>query len=234
MLFTNYRRIILQLLWAIFVLQAAEFYSVLAQGPRPVVAIHDSELTRALEGMPAVAPTPTGIGTTGKEWWVKDWHYFVMPEAMKEALVSDGTSCTVIGDSNIVAGVLVTNNQPVYPIVISLCAEAISSAEIAQFTNYVAAGGFLFVGGSSFTRNTNGTTRGDFAFANELGLHMTSNNLVNWSTNSSFIKTNQLQHRLTSFIPAGQLTWRMPSSSEEIPWGISPSHPFLAPHSTLR
>jgi len=26
------------------------------------------------------------------------------------------------------------------------------------------------------------------------------------------------------------LTWRMPSSSEEISWGISPDHPYTAPH----
>jgi len=31
----------------------------------PVVAIHDSELTRALETMPATGLTPTGSGTTG-------------------------------------------------------------------------------------------------------------------------------------------------------------------------
>src|SRR5207245_8228546 len=89
-----------------------------------------------------------------------------------EALRSDGTSFTVVGDSNISAGLLLTNGAPKYPIVISLASEAIRDDEIAQFTNYVAAGGFLLVGSSSFTRNTNGTTRGDFAFANEMGLHM--------------------------------------------------------------
>ena len=53
---------------------------------QPVVAVHDSELTRALETMPAVAPTPIGPGTTGNQWWTLDWHYFVMPEAIQEAL----------------------------------------------------------------------------------------------------------------------------------------------------
>jgi hypothetical protein len=33
----------------------------------PAVAIHASELTRALETMPASPPTPTGPGTTGYE-----------------------------------------------------------------------------------------------------------------------------------------------------------------------
>jgi len=54
--------------------------------------------------------------------------------------------------------------------------------------------------------------------------------LANWTLNNTFTKTNQGDHRLTSHIPSGQLTWRMPSSSEEIPWGLSPTHAFVAPH----
>ncbi len=202
-----------------------------SQDTQPLVAIHDSELTRALEGMTASGATPTGAGTTGKQWWPTDWHYFVMPEAMKEAMRSDGTPFTVVGDSNITAGVLLTSNGvPKYPILISLASEAIRDDEIAAFTNYVAAGGFLFVGSSAFTRTTNGTARADFAFANELGIHKVSSALTNWGQNNYFTKTNLTTHRLTSHIPNGQNTWRMPSSSEEIPWGISPAHPFLAPH----
>src|SRR6476646_3171450 len=120
--------------------------SALAQVTQPSVAIHDSELTRALESMNAVAPTPTGAGTTGKQWWPTDWHYFVMPESVKEALKSDGTAFTVVGDSNVTAGALLNSGQPRYPIVISLASEAINDSEIAAFTNYVASGGFLFVG----------------------------------------------------------------------------------------
>jgi hypothetical protein len=201
------------------------------QDTQPLVAIHDSELTRALESAPASGATPTGPGTTGKQWWPTDWHYFVLPEGMKEALRSDGTAFTVVGDSNITAGVLLTTNgAPQYPILVSLASEAIRDDEIAAFTNYVAAGGFLFVGSSAFTRTTNGTARADFAFANELGIHKVSSALTNWAQNNYFTKTNQTTHRLTSHIPNGQNTWRMPSSSEEIPWGISPSHPFLASH----
>jgi hypothetical protein len=199
-----------------------------AQPIQPMVAIHDSELTRALESIPASGATPTGPGTTGNQWWPTDWHYFVMPEAMKEALRSDGTAFTVVGDSNITAGILLTNGAPKFPIVISLASEAIRDDEIAAFTNYVAAGGFLFVGSSAFTRNTNGAARSDFAFANQLGVHKIAAGLTNWAQNNNFTRSGT--HRLTSHIPAGQNTWRMPSSSEEIPWGISPSHPFLAPH----
>src|SRR5437899_7117665 len=77
-----------------------------AQVVQPMVAVHDSELTRALEAMPAVTPTPSGLGTTGNQWWPKDWHYFVLPEAVKEALRSDGTAFSVVGDSNIASGLL--------------------------------------------------------------------------------------------------------------------------------
>jgi hypothetical protein len=201
---------------------------VLSQSTQPLVAIHDSELTRALESMPATADTPTGTGTTNKQWWPTDWHYFVMPEAVKEALRSDGTAFTVVGDSNITVGVLLTNGAPKYPIVISLASEAIRDDEIAQFTNYVAAGGFLVVGSSAFTRNTNGASRSDFAFANELGVHMVVPGLANWAANNSFSVATD--HLLVTEIPTGQLTWRMPAYSEEISWGISPSHPFLAAH----
>jgi hypothetical protein len=198
----------------------------------PVVAIHDSELTRALETMPASPPTPTGGGATGYQWWPTDWHYFVMPESMQEALRSDGTPFTVIGDSNITAGLLLPNGLPKYPIVISLASEAIRDDEIAPLTNYVAAGGFLLVGSSAFTRNPNGTGRGDFAFANELGLHTATPGLTNWAFNQTI--TRRSNHRLVSHLPDGSLTWRMPSYSEETSWGISPSHQFLAPHDIWR
>src|SRR5438876_7328903 len=104
-----------------------------AQETQPIVAIHDSELTRALESIPATAPTPSGPGTTGFEWWTRDWHYFVMPEAVTEALRSDGTAFTTVGDSNITAGLLLTNGLPRYPIVISLASEAIRDDEIAAW-----------------------------------------------------------------------------------------------------
>ena len=59
--------------------------------------------------------------------------------SVKEAMRSDGTPFATIGDSNITAGVLVTNGQPRYPILISLASEAIRDDEIAPLTNYVAA-----------------------------------------------------------------------------------------------
>src|SRR5947209_16442953 len=121
---------------------AGLLFPAAAQVIQPVVAIHDSELTRALENMPAVAPTPSGTGTTGKQWWPQDWHYFVMPEAAKEALRSDGTAFAVVSDSNISSGLLLSNGLPRYPILISFASEALRDDEIGPLTNYVAAGGF--------------------------------------------------------------------------------------------
>ena len=69
------------------------FFTSSAVNAGPVVAIHDSELTRALESMSATnAVTPVGAGFTGFEWWPTNWHYFVMPESLKEALASEGTA----------------------------------------------------------------------------------------------------------------------------------------------
>ena len=45
---------------------------LLGQATQPLVAIHDSELTRALESMPATNATPRGAGTTSNEWWTTD------------------------------------------------------------------------------------------------------------------------------------------------------------------
>ena len=169
--------------------------------------------------MPASGATPAGTGYTGNQWYIKQWHYFVMPDAVEEALRSDGTAYTVVGDSNILAGALTNlDGSPKYPILISLGAEAIDDGEIAALTNYVAAGGFLFVGGSSFSRNTNGTTRGDFAIANAMGVHMVKPALTNWYFNDTFAISSN--HRLVSSIPGGTLEWQMPESSEEISWPV--------------
>jgi hypothetical protein len=188
-----------------------------SRAEQPVVAIHDSELTRALETIPASGLTPSGAGTTGYQWWPTNWQYFVMPDSAKEMLRSDGTAFTVISDSNISSGSLLdSNGEPAYPIVISLACEALAETEIAPLTNYVAAGGFLLIGSSSFTRHTNGTTRGDFALADQMGLHMVSAALTNWASNSTFTRVSG--HPLVAHIPEGTLTWQMPLASEEISW----------------
>ena len=197
--------------------------------PEPVVAIHVSELTQALETMPAMPPTPTGPGTTGYEWWPVEWHYLVMPESLKEALFSDGMPFVEVSDADIAAGHLLhPDGSPRYPILISLASEAIADNEVNPLRDYVTAGGFLFVGSSAFTRNPDGTTRGDFALADEMGLHMVNPTLLNWDLNITFSKN--ADHRLVYHIPEGTIYWRMPLSSEEIPLGLSPKHPDHGDH----
>jgi len=187
---------------------------------QPLVAVHDSELTRALETMPASGATPQ---ETGYQWWLEDWHYFVMPESVKEMLHSDGTAFAVVSDADISAGHLLdTNGRPAYPIVISLAAEAMNDSEIAGLTNYVAAGGFLFVGSSAFTRNPDGTGRGDFAIANAMGIHMASTNLVNWVANNTFTKLSN--QRLVAHVTGGPLNWAMPRMASDISGGTTPNY----------
>ncbi len=140
-----------------------------AGATQPLVAIHVSEHTQALESISATPPTPTGTGYSGFEWFYTSWHYFVIPESLKIALESDGTPYVIVTDADIASGALMDGGAPKYPIVFSLAAEAVADNEIQPLRNYVNAGGFLFVGSSAFTRKPDGTTRGDFAFASEMG-----------------------------------------------------------------
>jgi len=206
----------------------------IAQPPEPFVAIHVSELTQALETMPAVPPTPVGADTTGYQWWYTSWHYFVAYESIKEVLRSDGTPFVEVSDSDIAAGRLRTpDGLPRYPILISLTSEAIADNEIAPLRDYVKAGGFVVVGASGFTRYPDGTYRSDIALANEMGLRMANPNLSasnnwNWSENRHFTKTGS--HRLTSHIPDGTLVWNGPFYADEIPWGVSPTYALHGAH----
>jgi len=202
--------------------------------PEPFVAIHVSELTQALETIPATSPTPTGSGFSGFQWWYTSWHYFVAHESLKEALHSDGTPFVVVSDNDIATGRLrYPDGSPRYPILISLASEAIADNAIAPLREYVGAGGFLFAGSSAFTRRPDGTQRGNFALAAEMGLRMANSTLLesnnwNWYENRHLSKT--ISHRLTSHIPSGTLVWNSPLTSEEIPWGVSPAHTIHNAH----
>ena len=167
------------------------------------VAIHDSGWTRA-----------TGLSTT-------NWNYFVMVESVKEALRSDGTPFVVVGDTGIKNGLLLAGSAPRFPILISLAAEAIADEEIAPLISYVANGGYILAGSSSFTRSNNGAFRPDFALASQMGLSC-SPSTNNWLDNTNFIK--QSGHRLVTDMPPGELVWRMPTSSEEVSWGTCAEH----------
>src|SRR6185369_3667628 len=185
-------------------------HSAYAEPARPLVAIHVSELTAALQSVPAVSPTPTGTGNSGYEWWYTAWKYPVAYESLKEALRSDGTPFVEVSDSDIAAGTLLnTDGSPRYPILFSLAAEAIADNEISQIRAYVNAGGFLFVGSSSFTRNPNGTSRGDFALAAEIGVHMATPSLLNRYENEHVTKVDATNW-FVSHYPSGQLVLRTP------------------------
>ena len=160
---------------------------------------------------------------SGYEWWVTNWHYFPIYESLKEALRADGKPFVEVTDADIESGDLLhSDGSPRYPIVISLASEAIGDGEIAPLRDYVSAGGFLFVGSSAMTRHTDGSTRGDFALANEMGIHMVTGSLLNWALSGTFSKA--VTTSLVTGIPSGTLTWHMALGSEEIPWGVSPSH----------
>jgi hypothetical protein len=147
----------------------------------------------------------------------------VLYESLKEALAADGTPFIEVSDADIVTGELLhTDGSPKYPIVFSLASEAIHNDEITPVLDYVNAGGFLFVGSSAYTRNPDGTTRGDFAFADEMGLHMVNASLENWAMNNTFSKV--IDHRIVDHIPSGSLSWRMATTSDDIVWAASGSH----------
>ncbi|MBZ5690072.1 MAG: cadherin-like domain-containing protein [Acidobacteriia bacterium] len=201
-----------------------------ALAAQPVVAIHVSEVTQALETIPAAQTTPSGPGTTGNEWWTPWWHYFVMYQSVEEELRSDGTPFVVVTDADITAGSLLNlDGTPKYPILVSLASEAIRDDEVAPLASYVSAGGFLLMGSSSFTRNPDGTTRRDFALASQIGLHMANANLQNWYQTTSFTKLSE--HRLVSHVPDGTLTWSMPLTSESSAYnewgGVTPPNHYI-------
>ena len=224
-----YRIVIHRVLLLVLLISAvaAVPQQAIAIPPEPYVAIHVSELTQALETIPAIPPTPAGTGTTGYQWWYSTWHYFVAHESLQETLRSDGTPFVIVSDSDIAAGMLLNSDgTPRYPILISLSSEAVDDNEVTPLREYASAGGFLFAGASAFTRNPGGAYRADFALAGEMGLHMAHSTLSeannwNWYLNTHFTKATD--HRLTSHIPGGTLVWRAPMSADEIPWGVSPT-----------
>ena len=149
------------------------------QGTQPIVAIHDSELTRALESMPAPGRHPPVLGPLATVV-ATQWQYFVMPDSVKEMLRSDGTTFTVVGDSNIVAGVLTNvDGSPKYPIVISLASEAIRTRNcpVDQLCCSRRISIRRFIG---FHPQSDGTTRDRFCLAKAMGVNMVNPGLTNW------------------------------------------------------
>ncbi len=105
---------------------------------QPVVAIHVSEITNAMETTPARSPTPSGYGTSGYQWWYTSWHYYTIYQALEEALQSDGTPYVEVTDADIASGaLLLSDGTPRYPIVFSLASEAINNNESSFVFFYI-------------------------------------------------------------------------------------------------
>ena len=195
---------------------------------QPMVAIHDSELTRALENSARFGrDAHRGSGRPATSGGRRTGTISSCPSRSRKRCARMARPLRWWGTRTSAAGACWPMVCRDNPIVISLACEAIRDDEIAQLTNYVAAGGFLLVGSSAFTRNTNGTTRGDFALANPMGVHMVSAGLTNWA-NNTFSKT--LDHSLVADIPGRGAYLADAVSGGRDSWGISPSHILSGGH----
>ena len=155
-----------------------------------------------------------------------------MPESVKEALRSDGTAFTVVGDSNITAGRVADQwavVSPKYPIVISLASEAMDDREIAPLTNYVAAGAFCWWARRRSRETPTARRASRFRVRQRDGHYDGYTGACQLDGEQDYF-TKQLDHRLVSHIPAGELAWNLPSSAEEIPVGHLPVAPFSYAH----
>jgi hypothetical protein len=195
---------------------SASIFDPKPAGSELAVAIHDSELTRALGSLSS-----------------STWSYALLVESIEEALRSDGTPFVVVSDADIADGALMANSTtPKYPILISLASEVISddtspSGEIQHLLDYVNAGGFVLAGSSAFTKKPTGTFWGDFALGDQMGVHCSQS--PNWVDNYYVYNLGEPPHRLVELLPAGALTWRMPVSPDEISWGVCSSHILSEP-----
>jgi len=128
--------------------------------------------------------------------------------------------------------IVAANGLPKYPIVISLASEAIRDDEIAP-PDKLRRGGRIFAGGFvGIYAQSERDSRGDFAFANELGLHTVTPGLTNWAFNQTITKRSN--HRLVSHLPDGALTWRMHLIQKRRRGEFRQAISFLAPHDVWR
>lgn len=110
------------------------------------VAIHISEATRTHWN---------NLGGPHNDW--QHWHIYGF---LMEQLRSDGTPFDVVLDADIHTGALMNEGELRYAIVFSLANDCISDDVAAKIEDFVSAGGHVFVGSTSWTRNENGVLRG--------------------------------------------------------------------------
>jgi hypothetical protein len=137
------------------------------RGFSPVVAIHVSEATKVLGS----------LGHTAVE--IPYLWPHIKPQ-LRTALY------VVVSDADIAVGSLLNGAEPKYPILISLAAACISDATTNEIKEFVQAGGHVYVGSTSWTRNESGALRGASGTAGKYDWH-----LINVSADNSFSATFQ-------------------------------------------
>ena len=159
----------------------------------PVVAINVSENTEA-------------------HWTNPSWNYLAIYRMLEEALKSDGTPFVEISDATIESGALLVSGVPKYPILFSLASECVSDSEASQISSYVSAGGFAYVGSSSWTKYENGSSRTDFALSSQMGLRSTTND---WAKvgNATRIADNQLVNHVPKDV---SIVWALPLTDHTV------------------
>lgn len=166
-------------------------------GILPVVAIHVSENTQA-------------------HWSYSTWTYFSINRMLEEAFKSDGTPYVEVTDQDIENGGLLVSGSPKYPILFSLACECISDTAAAQIASYANAGGFVYVGSSSWTRYADGSYRSDFALSTQMGVRCVSSPSNNWAQVQTAIRT--ASNRLVNSVPANvAIDWRLPLTDHTLP-----------------
>jgi hypothetical protein len=163
---------------------------------QPVVAINVSEHTDA-------------------NWGNTAWHYSAIYRMLEESFKSDGTPFVEVSDSNIESGGLMVSGVPKYPILFSLASECVSNAEANQISNYVAAGGFVYVSSSSWTRYADGSTRTNFALSTQMGVTCSNSPTDDWAQVQ--YATRVADGRLVNDVPKNvQINWQLPLTDHTI------------------
>ena len=156
--------------WTVILVLSLLLSSTAVEMARPGEVAHHCPCHPSGGGYPRLRADPCA-GSAGA--WYTSWHYFILHDSLEEALRSrNKTTFVIMTNLKFQAGELMDGSSPRYPIVISLASEAVLDAEVNALRSYVSAGGFLFSGSSSFTKQANGTPRGDFALASEMGMHL--------------------------------------------------------------
>ena len=184
---------------------------------RPVVAVHVSEYTRALNGAPQ-SPAPSS-DTRGM--YYDSFSHAQVYSMLEEALRGDGTPFVEVTDADIENGALLVGGVPAYPIVFSLMAEAVSDAEVGRIRDYVSAGGQVYVGGSSWIRRPDGTFRNasdghaEFPLSAEMGLQSIAmeskpqGGTWGWGEANAIRRTSS--DKMVSHLTAGEtMIWPLP------------------------